>query len=51
MPWVDDGVVGQGTQLGLDAVEERLVVSAWEVAAADVATEEYIAREDDSLAR
>lgn len=51
MPWVDDCVVRQGTQLGLDTVEECLVVSAWEVTATDVTPEEHIAREDDPLAR
>ena len=51
MAWVDDGLVRQGTQLGLDTVEERLVVSAWEVTTTYVATEEYVAREDDPLAR
>ena len=51
MAWVDDGLVRQGTQLGLDTVEERLVVSSWEVTTTDVATEEYVAREDDPLTR
>ena len=51
MPRVDDCVVRQGTQLGLDTVEERLVVSAWEVTTTYVATEEYVTREDDPLAR
>ena len=48
---VDDCVVRQGTQLGLDTMEECLVVSAWEVTAPDVASEEYVACEDDPLAR
>ena len=51
MPWVDDGLVRQGTQLSLDAVEECLVVSSWEVTTTYIAAEEYIAREDDPLAR
>ena len=51
MPWVDDGVVGQWTQLGLDAVEERLVVSTRKVTATYVTPKEHIACEDDPLAR
>ena len=46
----DDGVVGEGEELGLDAFDELLPVSTFEVGAAHAAPEEGVAGEDKSVA-